>query len=62
MYKYTGDSAYLSGVPARDLTDEEFDTLPKMTQEACLATGLYIATSGKSTPVAEKTKKESTNG
>lgn len=39
--KYTGDGAYFPGVPARDLTDEEFAALPEAQQQALLNSGLY---------------------
>ena len=39
--RYVGKGHYFQGVPARDLTDEEWDALPKRRQERLLASGLY---------------------
>ena len=39
--KYTGDGAYFQGVPARDLTEDEFAALPETQQTALLTSGLY---------------------
>ena len=40
MYKYVGTS-FLVGVPARDITKQEFETLTKEQQEAVKNSGLY---------------------
>lgn len=40
--KYKGaGGAFIPGVPARDLTQSEFESLPGETQKACIASGLY---------------------
>lgn len=39
--KYTGNGAYFHGVPARDLTDDEFAALPEAQQAALLRSGIY---------------------
>lgn len=55
--KYTGDGAYFHGVPARDLTDEEFAALPEAQRSALLTSGLYTQesapTRGKKAPTVE---------
>jgi hypothetical protein len=59
-YIYKGkDGQHVDGVPARDLTEQEFEALSDEQQKACIDSGLYVAQS----PVAEKKAvKESTNG
>ena len=55
-YKYTGAGDYLEGVPARDLTQDEWDRLPADLKETAVQLGLYEAPKkGLSTPEAEKT-------
>jgi len=39
-YIYSG-RGIVQGVPARDLTQEEFDALPPTTQELALGSGVY---------------------
>lgn len=61
--KYTGNGAeYVSGVPARDLTEQEFKELPEETRKIVLNCGLYDFSAP--TPVTTKTKsvKETSNG
>jgi hypothetical protein len=41
IIKFVGGSNYIIGVPARDLTLEEFEALPLEQQKQCIATGLY---------------------
>jgi len=42
-YQYQSDGTqYVNGVPARDLTQSEFDALPADLQAACLESGLYV--------------------
>ena len=49
-YKYQSDgTAFIAGVPARDLTDAEFEALPKEQKEECIKSGLY-APEGLSDP------------
>lgn len=64
--KYIGDGAYFHGVPARDLTDEEFAALPEAQQQALLASGLYTQgsapTRGKKAPAAEPAPVEPATG
>jgi hypothetical protein len=59
-YIYQGkDGQNVSGVPARDLTEDEFEALSDEQKNACIDSGLYVAQS----PVADKKAvKESTNG
>lgn len=42
-YKYQSDgTAFIAGVPTRDLTEAEFKALPKEQQEECMQSGLYL--------------------
>lgn len=50
--KYTGDGAYFVGIPARDLTDDEFSAMPEVTQRMLLDSGIYEQASA---PRAKKT-------
>lgn len=38
---YTGDGGYLDGIPARDLTDEEYDALTREQKRDVRRSGLY---------------------
>lgn len=40
--KYTGNGNYFAGIPARDLTDEEFAALPESVQQTLLDSGFYV--------------------
>jgi hypothetical protein len=40
MYKYKG-GGFIVGIPARDISKEEFETFDKVTQEAIKTSGLY---------------------
>lgn len=40
-YRYNGSGNYISGIPARDLTDDEFNALPESQQKAVKKSGLY---------------------
>lgn len=40
-YKYVGKGDYITGVPARDLEDDEVKALDKETRAALTASGLY---------------------
>lgn len=61
--KYTGNGNYFPGIPARDLTDEEFSALPEPVQQSLLDSGVYVpeaatttrrkATTVAAEPVAE---------
>lgn len=53
-YIYVGKSSYIDGIPARDLSDAEFDALPVEKQKAVKTCGLYK-------PVSEA-KPESVSG
>lgn len=57
MYKYKGTDPkqYILGVPARNLSDEEFEALPKDVQDACLKSNLYVKATDKLVdPVKQK--------
>jgi hypothetical protein len=59
IYQYTGDGyQFVAGVPARDLTDAEFKSLPEAQQAEALASGLYLAPE----PTPKKSVKEANNG
>lgn len=50
---------YISGIPRRNLTPEEWDRLPASKQKRALESGLYkIKTSGVKAPEPEKTEGE----
>lgn len=60
-YTYTGNgSQFIAGVPARDLTEAEFNALPQEQQDACIKSGLY-ALPAQPTKKVTKTE-EATNG
>ena len=41
--QFVGDgSRYIMGIPARDLTKEEFAALSKALQKQCIQSGLYL--------------------
>jgi predicted flap endonuclease-1-like 5' DNA nuclease len=41
--KYVGVGEFLSGIPARDLTEAEWESLSKAQQKAAIESGLYVA-------------------
>jgi hypothetical protein len=47
--KYVGDGEFLSGIPARDLTEAEWESLSKEQQKAALNSGLYEKSKPKKT-------------
>lgn len=50
-YHYTGDgAAWVGGVPARDLTPDEWDALTDDQRLICTATGLYRTGAGPALP------------
>lgn len=53
--KYVGNGSYFAGIPARDLSDEEFAALPENHQQALLSSGLYAPET--EAPLPTKTKK-----
>ncbi len=54
-FKYIGTGAFIPGVPARDLTDADFQSLSEELQDAVSQSGLYsIANSKKSDSTAVK--------
>jgi len=55
MWKYKG-KAFIDGIPARDITDEEFEKLSKTDQDAVRSSGLYE--SDKKKPSAKSTQEE----
>jgi hypothetical protein len=77
-YIYKGmNGENISGVPARDLTEEEFNGLTRQQRKACIKTGLYTASDSTgyheqevdeaesdsgSNDESEEVTKESTNG
>jgi hypothetical protein len=42
--RYTGDGAFFDGVPARDLTREEWDAVPRVIRDAIVSSKLYELT------------------
>jgi hypothetical protein len=56
MIKYVGDGAYFQGIPARDLTDEEFAALPAEQQQILLDSGLYAPAETAEAPEAPATR------
>lgn len=59
MHKYTGNGAFLQGVPARDLTKQEWDALSADQRGAALSLGLYAA---PERPKRKPVKKEVDDG
>lgn len=55
--KYTGKGAFLPGIPARDLTDDEWNALSADDKKAAERSGLY-----QSPPTKEPVKEEKKNG
>jgi hypothetical protein len=53
MWRYVGDGAFVPGIPARDLSDEEAQGLGRRTIRAC---GLYKFEAGdvEETPAEEE--------
>lgn len=58
MWKYKHDGRFIVGIPARDLTEKEFDALTKADQEAVRASGAweYVETDKAAKPAKEKSK------
>jgi hypothetical protein len=57
MIRYLGDgSAYVEGIPARDLTRDEWDRLRADLRERALATGLYAVPPTKTEKPARSDK------
>lgn len=53
--KYVGKQGeYLPGIPARNLTDEEWDELSKEERKAAVASGLYVKPDTDNKPVEHK--------
>lgn len=42
MARYVGGGAWLHGIPARDLTAEEWEALSQEQRDAATARGLYV--------------------
>ena len=40
--RYVGDGDYILGVPARDLTKDEFEALSEAQKKQCKESGLYV--------------------
>lgn len=57
MIRYIGDGAYFQGIPARDLSDDEFAALSEAQQQALLASGLYTP---EAAPAPTRAKKAAT--
>jgi hypothetical protein len=57
--RYVGRGAFISGVPTRDLTMDEWYELPPATREFALNTGLYLVVPPKR---AAKREEEIGNG
>lgn len=57
--KYSGEGQFIPGVPARDLTVQEWAVLPHAVQAVCLSTGVYeiVAEEPKSRRVRTPTKR-----
>lgn len=58
-YRYTGDGAFLPGIPARDLTDEDVQALTPEQRAEVEASAIYeavapTATARRSAPVSEE--------
>lgn len=41
MWQYTGNGSSTNGIPARDLTDEEWNAIPKWLRDIALSHGYY---------------------
>jgi len=41
MIKYIGNGSYYQGIPARDLTEEEWNAIPRRRRKRLLEFGLY---------------------
>lgn len=54
MIRYTGNGNYFQGIPARNLSDEEFAALPEAQQQALLGSGLYVQ---EAAPTPKRTTK-----
>jgi hypothetical protein len=54
--------SYISGIPARDLTDAEWDKLTPKQQEFAVSSGLYKKSAGRSGPDKDKSAPEKVEG
>lgn len=54
IFAYVGAGAFIHGVPARDLTGEEWDALDIETQRVALARSLYVLREDTPPDEAEK--------
>lgn len=50
VVRYTGEGSYITGVPARDLTLEEWEAFPAPLRSAMVAQGLYALPPGVEIP------------
>lgn len=46
-YKYLNNGGFIQGVPARDLTQDEWDALEDWQRQAALKSGLYMIVTKK---------------
>jgi hypothetical protein len=53
-YRYIGDGAYLPGIPARDLTDEDLAELTEEQRAAVAASAIYEDAGGKKPKASEE--------
>ena len=53
---------YISGIPARDLTSEDWERLSPEQQKRALKSGLYKKVAGKSSPDKDQPAPEKTEG
>lgn len=61
--RYTADGGgFIPGVPARDLTRDEWLALDKETRDLCRSTGLYALVAKADAPKAITAQKDTTNG
>lgn len=58
-YKYTSKQGeYLTGIPARNLTDEDWAELSKEQRKAALDSGLYVKVETEAAPEKKTTTRE----
>jgi len=54
IVKYKGHGAFIPGVPARDMTPVEWESLPQALRDQAIQADLYMAVEAASEPVEQK--------
>lgn len=53
-FRYIGDGSFLHGIPAKDLSEDEFNSLAQELKETIIASALYVLVEKHVQPKKEK--------